>query len=455
MSTSQTFVLASSLLGILCSGVAVGQRGFSATESQTSFNRSSTSTEQRTTKRQENVSISAPLIFWQQDRLPIPFNIKSTSDAREVQLYVSTDQGAHWQLYDRKVPAARRFLFRAPRDGEFWFASRTLQHEEKAAATTPQHPELRVVIDTTKPVFKMNSLVKPSGKVQTTWEISDPHLKTNSFKLQYQPLGGTSWIPVPLDHAAESTKQRWNGQWLWWPETKSRSLVLRGVIEDKAGNQAVQTGRLFLPAVALRRPPTSAASGRRPQVEPTNTGRVTSPRSDTRGFVAAGPATNQALRTHSWDDDTENEQFISTAVPSEVKRNRPENPTYRSATNKAPAHGDPLQANPYPDSPTTSGQTYRTPSTEREREVVQETTTGKRSWETTPGSPYQRGSDQRSESAETLPSPTLNTTGKRSWETTPESSYQGGSDQRDAPAETLPSPTLNTTGKRSWETTPE
>ncbi|MBB77106.1 MAG: hypothetical protein CMJ75_21580, partial [Planctomycetaceae bacterium] len=442
MSTFQTFVLASSLLGILCSGVAVGQRGNSATDSQTSFRRSSTSTEQRNNKRQEHAPISAPRIFWQQDRLPIPFNIKSTSDAREVQLYVSTDQGARWQLYDRKVPAARRFLFRAPRDGEFWFASRTLQQEEKAAAPTPQHPELRVVIDTTKPVLTMNSLVQPSGKVQTTWEISDAHLKTSSFKLQYQPLGGTSWIPVPLDRAAEPTKQRWNGQCLWWPETKSRSLVLRGVIEDEAGNQAIQTGRLFLPAVALRRPPTNAASGRLPQAEPTNTGRATSPRSNTSGFVAAAPATNQALRPHSWDDDTENERFISTAVPSGNKRNRPENPTYRPATDKTPAHGDPLQTSPYSGSPTASGQTYRSPSTESEREIVQERTNGEPSWETTPGSPYQRGSDQRHETTETLPSPTLNTTDKHSWETTPGSPYQRGSDQRHETTETLPSPTL-------------
>ncbi|MBB76955.1 MAG: hypothetical protein CMJ75_20815, partial [Planctomycetaceae bacterium] len=78
-------------------------------------------------------------------------------------------------------------------------------------------------------------------------------------------------------------------------------------------------------------------------------------------------------------------------------------------------------------------------------------TTDKRSWETTPGSPYQRGSDQRHETAETAPSPTLNTTDKRSWETTPESPYQRGSDQT---AETRTDLKRNAMGTQNWEPAP-
>ena len=422
MSLPNTLVLTSGLLSILCSGIAVGQYSNRAPDQKASYDNTRTDEKQRIETQPDPAPSMAPLIFWQQNRLPIPFNIKSTTGASEVQLYVSADRGAHWQLYDRKVPAARRFLFRAPRDGEFWFASRTL-HQNETAAGTPKRPELRVVVDTLQPDFALNSLVDPSGKVQTTWEISDEYLKTSSFKLQYQPLGGASWIPIAIDQkvaAPESTTRHWNGQWLWWPETKSRSLVLRGSVEDEAGNRATQTVRLFLPAVALRRPPPNATPAALATSRLANSSNTTKPRFGKSNSFTETPPASRSLQRDSWPADPEAEQFISTTVPPTTNRMTPERRTFHHPANAISSNRENLPAKPDIASQAPSSNAYNTPSTNRRPDIARPSVTRNGNWATTPENEFPRDDTQ----AEALPSPAPTATRNGNWATTPENDQQ-------------------------------
>ena len=63
-----------------------------------------------------------------QNFFTIPFSAPQHVQGRpvEVHLYVSADQGRSWQLYDRQTAGTGKFDFRAQRDGEYWFASRTV-----------------------------------------------------------------------------------------------------------------------------------------------------------------------------------------------------------------------------------------------------------------------------------------------------------------------------------------
>jgi hypothetical protein len=57
----------------------------------------------------------------------IPFTVDlSRGTPREVQLFVSQDAGKTWHFYSRQVPTGKSFPFRAAGDGDFWFASRTI-----------------------------------------------------------------------------------------------------------------------------------------------------------------------------------------------------------------------------------------------------------------------------------------------------------------------------------------
>jgi hypothetical protein len=97
-------------------------------------------------------------IVTRQGVFAIPFRVDPTNDpARqptEVQLYVSTDRGAHWQLSGRAQPTQQQFLFRAGADGEYWFAIRTVNQTGQARPETITAPGLRVVVDTKPPAAK-------------------------------------------------------------------------------------------------------------------------------------------------------------------------------------------------------------------------------------------------------------------------------------------------------------
>ena len=66
----------------------------------------------------------------------------------EVQLFVSGDRGAHWNLYSKAPPTQQNFLFRAGSDGEFWFAIRTIDRAGQVRPETISTPGLRVLVDT-------------------------------------------------------------------------------------------------------------------------------------------------------------------------------------------------------------------------------------------------------------------------------------------------------------------
>ena len=85
-------------------------------------------------------------------RFRIPFQLDAETieslGAREIQLYLSTDRGETWQHYQSVGVNANRFDFKTETDGEFWFAVRTLDSQNKF------HPEafrpgLKVIVDAT------------------------------------------------------------------------------------------------------------------------------------------------------------------------------------------------------------------------------------------------------------------------------------------------------------------
>src|SRR3954451_21211880 len=68
------------------------------------------------------------LVYSKNRSFRIPFNVDAADRARfkEVQLWVSEDAGFNWKEASHTTPDRPSFAFRAARDGEFWFAVRTL-----------------------------------------------------------------------------------------------------------------------------------------------------------------------------------------------------------------------------------------------------------------------------------------------------------------------------------------
>jgi hypothetical protein len=73
----------------------------------------------------------------------IPFNIseQGRNQLKEVQLWVSEDSGFSWKAASKTTPDLGKFTFRARRDGEYWFAVRTVTTDDRYAPPLDQTVE--------------------------------------------------------------------------------------------------------------------------------------------------------------------------------------------------------------------------------------------------------------------------------------------------------------------------
>lgn len=239
--------------------------------------------------------------YWREATFPIPFALEGQSGRQlEVLLFVSVDRGASWQLFDRKGASERQFLFKSERDGEYWFASKTVDAQSGVRPALPERPQLRVIVDTSKPKLELNADVQAAGEVQASWQISDPTVVPQSFKLEYQPLDGGAWEQVAVEKPdGRSPAARFQGHASWWPKTDARTIMLRAEVRDAADNRTVVTRRVFLTRAGSQRPP---ADGVADGGSPTDTAVRRGGASDgSTRWPANGPADGPAEKRDAYD----------------------------------------------------------------------------------------------------------------------------------------------------------
>lgn len=214
----------------------------------------------------------APVIL-RQPNFNLPFTVNPAAGMpSEVHLYVSTDRGASWRFYDRAVPTAGGFAFRAPRDGEYWFALQTVEADGRAAPRLQNlRPGRRVVVDTVEPQLQFDAAVGPAGDVTLSWKVADSTLAPETFKIEYQPAVDGPWQPVPIDAQPSRAGSSLAGQKTWRPETPSRVIHVRAEVADRANNVAVQNRRVFLPKTSPRQQQ-AATVGNAPASQPMGPG---------------------------------------------------------------------------------------------------------------------------------------------------------------------------------------
>jgi hypothetical protein len=177
----------------------------------------------------------AAAVFTNKVRFRIPFRYDPAEmqrlQAREVQLYVSTDRGLRWRMVDRADPNADHFDFLASADGEYWFAVRTLDAFNRLHPTGNNiEPALKVVVDATPPVLELLLTELEPGKVELRWTAADDHLDVSKLRIEYRQPDAPEWQPAAVVPQP-------SGQTSW--EVKNGGVVaVRGTISDLAGNTA-------------------------------------------------------------------------------------------------------------------------------------------------------------------------------------------------------------------------
>ncbi len=200
-----------------------------------------------------------PPITTRQTLFAIPFQIDRAEDPMqepvEVQLYVSTDQGANWQLYGRVKPEQGKFRFRAVTDAEYWFATRTVDPSGMLRPERVDGPGLRVVVDTTLPELQLEARQGEAGQVVLAWQVTEPHLNADSLRIQHRSDISQPWESVAIDRqSVRSTGATCWGEVMWWPPSRSRVVEIRAEVSDTAGNAAVSHAQVNLNRVASADP---------------------------------------------------------------------------------------------------------------------------------------------------------------------------------------------------------
>jgi hypothetical protein len=200
-------------------------------------------------------------VYTNKVRFRIPFRSDSAEmqriEAREVQLYVSTDQGAHWKLVDKVEPKSDHFDYVASTDGEYWFAVRTLDALNRLH---PQgnniEPGLKVVIDATPPVLELLLTELEPGKVELRWTAADDHLDATKLRIEYKQPDTPDWQQVGVVPQA-------SGQTTWTVPAGGH-VAVRGSVSDSAGNTATAERELDVHTSGKGSPDKANAEYRQP-----------------------------------------------------------------------------------------------------------------------------------------------------------------------------------------------
>jgi hypothetical protein len=165
---------------------------------------------------------------------------------KQLQLYVSTDQGQTWQAVVTVTPDQRSFDYRAASDGLYWFAVRTFDLEGRAYPVSMEgaRPGLKVFVDTQPPVVRLRALPPRDGEAGVEWEVRDDNLDTGSLRLEYR-LPGADWALLATDLPA-------TGQKYWRPVTNG-PVEVRLRARDRADNWSEEKVTVT-PGAATARP---------------------------------------------------------------------------------------------------------------------------------------------------------------------------------------------------------
>jgi hypothetical protein len=173
----------------------------------------------------------------------IPFNPgPGAQNIKQLQLFVSTDQGKNWSPSAIVAPEQGKFQFIAERDGVYYFAVQTLDLQGKAFPATMDGvpPTLKVIVHTVLPSVQVQPQPPRPGEVGVSWKITgelfEPFMP-GAVLLEYRLAGAMTWQPVPVP--AGATQAYWN--------PKANALVeVRLRARDRAGNIGEGTATVSL-----------------------------------------------------------------------------------------------------------------------------------------------------------------------------------------------------------------
>ncbi len=187
------------------------------------------------------------LMYLPYAQFKIPFHVElSGREPYKVQLWVSTDAGATWQMHGNAEPQAKHFDFRAAAEGLYLFSVQTV--DSGGTAFPSQSPPLRVQIDTTKPMAAVRADINADGKLVVDVRVADKNLNPESATLRLRSDQESEWLTARLDSLTQDGDV-YEGQAIV-DVAPCREIAIVFSIMDRAENSGEATFRLTMPRTA-------------------------------------------------------------------------------------------------------------------------------------------------------------------------------------------------------------
>ena len=176
----------------------------------------------------------------------IPFTVDAAgTQPVAVRLFVARGSSDNWKLFDQKKPTAKlkQFQYQADGDGEYWFATRTIDAAGQAHPAGAILPQLKVYVDTTKPAIVLKVDADDHGRVHAAMSVNDA-TPLKIVQLRYATDAVKVWQTVEMSQYAAGGDIRFT------PSEDWKLLSLQLVVSDTAGNQTVINQLVRRPRVA-------------------------------------------------------------------------------------------------------------------------------------------------------------------------------------------------------------
>jgi hypothetical protein len=183
----------------------------------------------------------------------IPFSIDAAGVRPiEVQLYVSRNQGANWELFATQPASGKNFLFTTQHDGIYWFATRTVDASGKSDPVGTIQPQQIVNIDTENPLVEIKANLTAEGKISVSLACTDQSPSVDLLRIDYSIDQSRQWNAVndvsgrtdPVD------PNRFYATAEFTPLDSWQQISVRALVGDAAGNKTIVTTTVDKPRVA-------------------------------------------------------------------------------------------------------------------------------------------------------------------------------------------------------------
>ncbi len=195
---------------------------------------------------------SAKLYTTRSRLITLPYTTPNPGATTNVTLLLSMNYGKTWKQHVQQTPAQKQFYFKAHRDGEFWFCTRT--NLQKNVVPLDLEPEMRIYVDTKQPRIQLRAELSANSDIVMHCHVSDPTITPQNVIAEFQPTPEASWQAFPLESPATFLRPgvlQLSGRWS--PNIDTRVVTLRVRATDGAKNSSVAYREVFLPPLNLRR----------------------------------------------------------------------------------------------------------------------------------------------------------------------------------------------------------